>query len=120
MNLRILLAVGALTFAVPALAHEVVKGPNGGRVADAGEYHVELVAGKDTVDVFLTDSADKPVTPAGFKALAILVIAGKSARITLEAADKRLTGKAPGVPADVKGVVQITAPGGKTAQAKFN
>jgi hypothetical protein len=120
MNLRTLAAVAILAIASPAFAHEVAKGPNGGRVVEAGEYHVELVAAKDTVDVFLTDSADKPVAPTGFKALAILAIGGKSARITLEPADKRLTGKAPGVAADVKGVVQITNPGGKTAQAKFN
>ena len=74
----------------------------------------------NVVDVFLTDTDDKPVAPGGFQALAILVISGKSARIPLEAGDARLTGPAPGVPADVKGVVQITGPGGKTAQAKFH
>jgi hypothetical protein len=120
MNLRALIAVSLLAIAIPAFAHEVAKGPNGGRVVDAGELHVELVAAKDAIDVFLTDSADKPVDPLGFKALALLIVGGKSARITLEPAGKRLTGKAPGVSADVKGVVQITRPDGKTAQAKFN
>jgi hypothetical protein len=120
MNVRTLITVGVMAIALPALAHEVAKGPNGGRIADAGEYHVELVAAKDTIDVFLTDSAEKPVEPTGFKALAILVIGGKSARITLEPTDKRLSGKAPGVPTNVKGVVQITSPSGRTAQAKFN
>jgi hypothetical protein len=120
MNRRTLTAVIALIFAVPAFAHEVSKGPHGGRVAKAGDYHVELVASTNTVDVFLTDAGDKPVPPAGFKGLAILVIDGKSARVALEPRDARLTGQAPGVPQDVKGVVQITAPDGKRAQAKFN
>jgi hypothetical protein len=120
MNLRTILAVSLLAVAWPALAHEVAKGPNGGRVTDAGEYHVELVAANNAVDVFLTDANDKPVAPTGFKGVAVLVISGKSARITLEPADTRLTGKAPGVPTGVKGVVQITTPAGKTAQAKFN
>jgi hypothetical protein len=105
----------------PAFAHEVAKGPHGGRVAEAGGYHVELVAVNNVIEVFLTDASDKPVVPAGFKGIAILVIGGKSTRIALEpSSDDRLTGSAPSVRTDVKGVVQITAPGGKTAQAKFN
>ena len=121
MHLRTLIAVGALIVASPVIAHEVAKGPNGGRIAEAGDYHVELVAGNDVVDVFLTDANDKPVTSAGFKGLAILVIGGKSARVTLApAGDARLSGNAPGVTSGVKGVVQITGPNGKTAQAKFN
>jgi hypothetical protein len=122
MNLRILLAASALIVAVPALAHDVAKGPHGGPVAEAGNYHVELVARDNLVDVFLTDASDMPLSPTGFKGVAILVIGGKSSRVTLEpTADARLSGKAAGtLPAELKGVVQITAPGGKTAQAKFH
>ena len=122
MKLKILFAVTALILALPALAHELAKGPNGGRVAQAGDYHVELVARSNVIEVFLTDSGDKPVPPVGFKGVAILLIAGKSARIALEpAGDTRLSGRtASDLPAQPKGVVQITAPNGKTAQAKFN
>lgn len=72
--------------------------------------------------MFLTDAADKPVAATGFKGLAILVAGGKSMRVTLEPADAtRLTGRATSaLPHEWKGVVQITAPGGRTAQAKFN
>jgi hypothetical protein len=45
MKLKIALAVSTLILALPALAHELAKGPNGGRVVEAGGYHVELVAG---------------------------------------------------------------------------
>jgi hypothetical protein len=117
-----LLAVSALALALPAFAHDVAKGPHGGRVVGAGDYHVELVAKGSLIEVFLTDSGDKPVAPAGFKGVAILVIGAKSARVALEpTGDTKLSGTAPGdLPTDPKGVVQITSPQAKSAQAKFN
>jgi hypothetical protein len=122
MKLKILLAVSALIVALPVFAHEVAKGPHGGRVAEAGDYHVELVAAESLIEVFLTDASDKPVAPTGFKGVAILVIGGKSARVSLEPTNgAKLSGRAASaVPTDPKGVVQITAPGGKTTQARFN
>ena len=117
-NLLILAAL--LGLALPAVAHEP-KGPHGGRVVDAAPYHVELVAKGSDLDLFVTDTADKPVPPDGFKGVAILIVDGKSQRIPLEPADKKLRGTA-GVklPANPKGVIQLTLPDGKTAQAKFN
>ena len=91
-------------------------------MVDAGNFHAELLAdGTDTVTVFLFDAADQPVESAGFKANAILVVNAKPARFPLEpAGGQKLTGKAPGpVQAGVKGAVQLTAPDGSTAQAKF-
>jgi hypothetical protein len=122
MNFKSLVLVSTLVAALPALAHEVAKGPNGGRVVEAGDYHVEAVAKGPVIDVFLTDAADKPVAATGFKGLAILAVGGKSMRIALEPADAtRLSGRATNaLPPEWKGVVQITAPGGKTAQAKFH
>ncbi len=106
-----------------ASAHEPRKGPNGGALVDAGtRYHVELVAkGSDEVVVILSDINDKPVSSAGFKANAILVVGGKTQRFALEPAEgSRLAGKAPiAIPAGTKGVIQLTAPDGATAQAKF-
>ncbi len=116
----------ALAFALlingSALAHDPRPGPNGGVMVDAGNFHAELLAdGTDTVTVFLFDAADQPVESAGFKANAILVVNAKPARFPLEpAGGQKLTGKAPGpVEAGVKGAVQLTAPDGSTAQAKF-
>jgi hypothetical protein len=40
----------------PTTSHETA-GQHGGRVADAGKFHVELVAKGETVDVFLSDGA---------------------------------------------------------------
>ena len=116
----ILTLLTSMAIALPAFAHDVVKGPNGGRVADAGNYHVELVAKEASINVYLTDANDKPVSPQGFKGTAILVDSGKSVRITLEPSSVALTGKAAAVlPGSPAGAVLITDPKGKTAQAKF-
>jgi hypothetical protein len=115
-----LTVLAALAVARPAIAHET-KGPNGGRVVDAGSYHVELVVKPNDVAVYLTDAGDKPVTAAGFKGAAILMADGKAQRIALEPAqDNQLTGKTTvALPENVKGAVQLTTPDGKTAQGQF-
>jgi hypothetical protein len=116
------LVIGALLIGAPsALAHEA-KGMHGGRVVDAGSYHVEMVAKSSTVDVFISDTGEKPVAASGFKGIAILVAGDKPQRIVLEpVGGARLTGSATvALPNQPKGVVQLTAPDGKTVQAKFD
>ena len=119
MKLTTLVSICALLMAAPAFAHDA-KGQHGGRVADAGSYHVELVAKGDKVEVYLIDHNNKQMPLAGYKGLAILSVDGKSQRIVLEAGEGRLTGKASAnLPNQPKGVVQITPPNGKTMSAKF-
>lgn len=115
------IALTAITLATPAFAHSAKVGAHGGAQADAGNYHVELVANQKTVDIYIRDHADKAVAGDGFKGMAILVIAGQVHRIELKpAGDNRLSGAAAvDVPAGVKGAVQLTMPNGTTAQAKF-
>lgn len=120
----LILAVSLVLMApLAAMAHDPRPGPNGGLKVDAGtRYHAELVAkGTPEVVLFLYDANDKPIPTAGFRAQAILVIDGKTQRFSLQPADgSRLVGTAPvAVPAGVKGAVQLTAPDGSTAQAKF-
>ena len=117
---RVTLAVGLLA-ATTAYAHET-SGQHGGRVADAGKFHVELVAKGDTVDVFLSDEGQKPVPTSGFKGTAILVVGGKPTRVPLEPADgNRLSGRAAvALGESPKGAVQLTGPDGATASGKFN
>lgn len=121
MKIRTLLMIAALASTVPAFAHEVQKGPHGGRVTDAGEYHVEVLTKANMIEVFLSDSSDKPLAPAGFKGLAILLIDGKQQRVALdETGPDRLSGKVTGTTdALVKGVVQLTTPKGNSVQARF-
>lgn len=115
------LLIGALTWSGAAWAHEA-KGKHGGRISDAGSYHVEMVVKSDTVDVFISDASEKPVAISGFKGTAILVVDGKSQRIVLAPVDgARLSGGATAaLPSQPKGVLQLTGPDGKTIQAKFD
>ena len=116
------LVIGALLLGpVPSLAHEA-KGTHGGRITDAGSYHVELVVKSGVVDVFISDAGEKPVATSGFRGMAILVADGKSQRVVLAPVDgARLSGSAAAaLPSQPKGVVQLTGPDGKTIQAKFD
>jgi hypothetical protein len=126
MALRTLFAAVALMATVTgasfALSHEAAKGRNGGWRVDAGKYHVELVAdGSTTVVVHLSDADDKPIPATGFKVNAILVVDGKSQRFPLAPAEgSKLVGTAPvAIKPGVKGVLQLTAPDGTTAQGKL-
>ena len=62
MILHRLTLVAGLMAATAAYAHESA-GQHGGRVADAGKFHVELATKGETVDVFLSDEGQKPVAP---------------------------------------------------------
>ncbi len=120
---RLFPALLAVTLsATPLLAHEPGTGANGGVRVDAGHYHAELVAdGTPAVALYLSDGSDQPVTAEGFKANAILVVEGKAQRFPLSpAGGNRLAGTAAvAIPKGVKGAVQITAPDGSSAQAKY-
>lgn len=121
---KLVLVLSLLVLAMPvALAHEPRPGLNGGLKVDAGNrYHAELVVrGTPEVVLFLYDANDKPIASTGFRGSAILVVDGKTQRFDLRPVDgSRLVGTAPvAVPAGVKGVVQLVAPDGSTAQAKF-
>ena len=121
MKFRYLTLGIALLAGLPAYAHEP-KAFHGGRLAEAGPYHVELVAKDTVVEVFLLGENDKPVDPKGFKGVAIFSLGGKTERITLAPSEKNnLSGTAAtALPAKLKGAVQLTAPDGKTATAKFD
>ena len=72
----------ALLAALPAYAHDA-KSQHGGRLVDAGPYHVELVTKNTAIEIFLIGEKDKPVDPKGFKGVAIFNLGGKAERITL-------------------------------------
>jgi hypothetical protein len=97
----------------PAFAHDA-KGPNGGRVKDLGPFHAELTAKGSTVELYVTDTANKAVAVDGYK--------GQSERIDLApAGGNRLTGTSTvAIPPNAKGVVRLNGPDGKTSQAKFD
>lgn len=117
-RLCVILCAAAAIVATSAVAHDI-KGPNGGRIVDAGSYHAELLGKGTSMEVFLTDQKDKPVSTSAIKGVAVIKVGGKSERVPLESAGgNKLAGSATTtVPAVPKGVVQITMPDGKTVQA---
>ncbi|WP_249133067.1 hypothetical protein [Bradyrhizobium sp. AUGA SZCCT0182] len=122
MTMKKFLMVAALVASsASAWAHDH-QGTNGGRVEDAGSYHVELVSKSEKVDLYISDANQKPIAATGFKAIGIFVVNGKAQRIAMEpAGSARLSGTASdALSAQPKGVVQLTSPDGKTVQAKFN
>jgi hypothetical protein len=119
MKLKAFVMLAALTLATPVIAHDA-KPLHGGRIVYAGNFHVEMVANGNAIDVYLISHQNEEMPLAGYKGLAILSIDGKSERITLAGDGNKLTGQVTGnLPAQPKGVVQITPPDGKTVSAKF-
>ncbi len=116
------LLIGALLIGSGSASAHEAKGTHGGRIVDAGSYHVEMVVKSETIDVFISHAGEKPVAASGYKGTAILVAGGKSQRIVLAPVDgTRLSGSATvALPGQPKGVVQLTAQSGKTIQAKFD
>ncbi|MFO1097074.1 MAG: hypothetical protein U1E81_02070 [Xanthobacteraceae bacterium] len=117
------LTVALLIVSAPALlAHAPKMGEHGGPQADAGSFHVEIVANSAVLDVYLRDHSDKAVSTEGFRGAAIFVIDGKPERITLTpAGGNQLRGTSTvTIPPEPKGAVQITTPTGSTVQAKYN
>jgi hypothetical protein len=111
-----------LALHVAAYAHEPRKGPNGGELVDAGTYHVEVVGKGMSLEVYVSDASDKPLKANDFKALAIMVIDGKTHRIQLEAlADgTKFKAAAPAAITRVRGAIQLTDKDGKTATGRVN
>jgi hypothetical protein len=120
--IRTLAFLAALTLGGAAFAHAPGVGHNGGRQVDAGHTHMEMVVSGQTVTIYLRDHGDKPVATDGAQGAAILVIDGRSQRIPLAPAGANmLRGEAPvALPAQPKGAVQVTLPGGGSVQGRFN
>jgi hypothetical protein len=124
LNRRSLLAGLAVVLVTPAAvrAHEPRKGPNGGDLVDAGSYHVEVVGKGSTLEVYVSDSLDRPLLAGDFKALAIMVIDGKTQRIALQplADGSKFSGTSPVPITRVRGAIQLTDKAGKTATGRVN
>lgn len=62
----------AVAFAHTDEAFNKNPGPHGGQMRTAGPYHLELVAGKDELTLYVSDHANVAVESAGGSAKAIL------------------------------------------------
>jgi hypothetical protein len=105
-----------------ASAHEVARGPNGGRLVDVSVGHLEMVARDTDLILFLTDEADQPLASAGAKnARAVVQDGGKSATVPLTPQEpNRLVGTlSQPMTKGARVVVSVTLPDGRPVQARF-
>jgi hypothetical protein len=118
-GILVALAIGAS--AVAANAHEVAKGPNGGKVVDIAGHHLEFTHTPSELTIYATDEADKPIATAGGKGRAVIQSGSKTAQLQLAPAEpNRLIAKldAPLAKGAIV-VVSTTFSDGHTAQARF-
>ena len=73
MKLKAFVMLTALALATPVVAHDA-KPLHGGRIVYAGNFHVEMVANGNAVDVYLISHQNKQMPLTGYKGLAILSI----------------------------------------------
>ncbi|MDB5486179.1 MAG: hypothetical protein JWR29_2083 [Tardiphaga sp.] len=112
--------IAAAIWSTAALAHDGM-GPHGGRLADTGTHHLELVVTKDKIDVFVSTKASAPIAANDLTGLAIIVANGASTRIALAASGEKLTGQASAPLADdAKTIVRVKLADGQTIQASFD
>lgn len=121
-NALLALALALAGLGVPASAHEVAKGPNGGPVVDVSGHHVEMVAKGTELVLFLTDDADKPLASAGAKnPRAVVQEGGKTVTVPLTPVEpNRLIGTlAQPLGKGARVVVSVTTADGHAVQARF-
>ena len=122
--MRMIVIVPAALFIVTtsAVAGDVSgKGPNGGRLADAGNMHAEFVSKGVELFVYTYDHDNKPVPSAGMSGKATIQEKGKTRSAELKPQEaNRLVGKldAP-LEAGARVIVSLTPQGGKPVQARY-
>ena len=122
MRLKIL-AVTLALLALPSavMAHDVVKGPNGGQVVDDAGHHIEFTTKGDQIALYLSDNADKPLSSAKATGRVIVQDGTKQATAELAAVEPNvLTAKlAAPLSAGAKLAVTIKLGDGHDVKARF-
>ena len=82
---RLLLGV-LIAFATPAapLLAQIMTGPNGGQMIDAGAFHVELVVKGGDYRVHVYDHVDAPVAVAKATAVVTVMVGQATEKVTLK------------------------------------
>lgn len=122
MRMRDMMVALAL-IAAPSLAsaHDVVKGPNGGQVVDDAGHHVEFTSKGDQILLYLSDTADKPISSAKATGRAIVQDGGKQVIAELVAAEPNVLSTKLAVPLSkgAKLAVTIKLGDGHDVKARF-
>ncbi len=87
MLIRILLGVliAVASSSVASLA-QIMTGPNGGQMIDAGAFHVELVVKGGDLRVHVFDHVDAPVAVAKATAVVTVMVGEAQEKVTLKPA----------------------------------
>lgn len=117
----IVLTAALLALPIPASAHDVVKGPNGGQVVDDAGRHVEFTSNGDQIVLYLSDNADKPISAAKATGRVIVQDGGKQVTAELAAVEPNIlsTKLAAPITAGAKLAVTIKLGNGNDVKARF-
>ena len=118
---KILSTLTLMCLPILALAHDVVKGPNGGQVVDDAGHHIEFTTKGDQIALYLSDNTDKPLSSAKATGRVIVQDGAKQATAELAAVEPNiLTAKISGpLPAGAKLAVTIKLGDGHDVKARF-
>ena len=122
MRKAMLLLAGMAMIGSSALAGDVSgRGPNGGRVADAANMHVEFLSRGTEVFVYTFDHDNKPVNSAGMTGRVTIQEQGKTRTADLTPAPPNaLVGKLEAALAGgARVIVSLTPRNGKPVQARY-
>lgn len=97
------------------------KGPNGGRIGDAGDYHVEFVSKGTEASAFIYDHNNKPVDAEKFSGTVSFLDAGDTVSASLAPkGGNRLDGVlVKSLPESGRVIVTVKSADGKQGQARF-
>ena len=110
----------SLFLAIPALADGPDKGPRGGKLTDAGAYHLELLVQGKQASVYLYGSENKPVKLEGATGSLLILVGGKQETLALTPKEEALNGMMNLEPGKgLKAVVTINLPGEKPLQVRL-
>ena len=127
MNRRSLLAALALASPMPALAQGShghgahAPGPNGGKIGEIGNTHVELVGRDGELRLYVLDTQDRPTTVRGASGSAIIQAGGRNQTLRFEGGpgDAYLIARGDFAARGARVVVSLTLPGQPSRQARF-
>ena len=109
------------TFGALAQDHDNSKAPHGGKVEEAGEYHIEVVTKDNKLSLFLLDGKAKAMSNKGVSGSVLLQFAdGKTKTVVLTAAGTDGFDAKEALAATYTKAIVTFKVKGKTVSAKFS
>ncbi|MCK8784457.1 hypothetical protein M0638_08705 [Roseomonas sp. NAR14] len=101
--------------------HAHGTGPNGGRLGELGNAHVELVGRDGELRLYLLDAQDRPVPARGAGGTALVQSGGRNQGLRFESGpdDAYLVARGDFVAKGARVVVSVALPGQPSRQARF-